>query len=63
MDQQKARQLMARTYERPCMRVTDYLLDLDEEAQPAADAMYKILEKDYIWNWPDQDKHFSGMER
>lgn len=65
MDEEKSRQLMSWTYdesyERPYMRIADDLLDLDEEAQPVADAMYEILH-DRKWKWPDLGKHLSAWK-
>ncbi|KAK3943413.1 hypothetical protein QBC46DRAFT_377746 [Diplogelasinospora grovesii] len=62
MSQGKAQRLMLRTCDPPYMRVADVLLDLDTEANPAANAMYIILKDEYEWKWPDRNKHLMGWK-
>ncbi|KAI8404518.1 hypothetical protein FOFC_16013 [Fusarium oxysporum] len=58
LTQDKATRLMLRTCDPPRIRIADNLLDLDE-AKPAADAMFAILQTDYQWSFPSADKHLA----
>ncbi|KAI0436671.1 hypothetical protein F4803DRAFT_556758 [Xylaria telfairii] len=52
----KALELMTQTYG-PHMRVADTVLDLDKEANPTSNAMYRILQNKAEWTWPNEAKH------
>ncbi|KAI1198190.1 hypothetical protein F5X97DRAFT_323761 [Nemania serpens] len=39
------------------MRIYDTAIDLDDEANTTANAMYSILQDEYEWAWPNETKH------